>query len=226
LGKDGAFSDFSVLVGCFYYEIAGSWETNAGAALKQKGFRVDFVVEENEFINKISTHTHDVAWIISNERIDYNKSKFEDEVLKFHRSGRGLFIFGDNDPYYAHANVVLPAIANTRLVGNTPGCRVLSFGNPKTAGEFDESSLIFAGINYLLEGNTICYPESDGKLTHLATSTNNHPCISFLDSTKEHGRVVVDSGFTKLYCSWLDAGQARYVINVCVYLVDVENRFK
>jgi len=137
-----------------------------------------------------------------------------------------LFIFGDNDPYFAHANAVLPSIAGTILVGNTPGGRVISYGDPATAGEFDEKSLIFAGINYLFEGITICYPNSDGKLTHLARSTNDKPCISFMDSTEEHGRVVVDSGFTKLYCSWTSAGQARYIINVCVYLVDVERRFQ
>jgi len=113
----------------------------------------------------------------------------------------------------------------TTITGNTPGQRVLGYGKPNVPGEFDAEHLIFAGINYLYEGNTICYPESDGKLTHLATSSDGKPVISFMDSTTDHGRVIVDTGFTKLYCSWESAGQARYVVNATVYLVDVDRRF-
>jgi len=147
-------------------------------------------------------------------------------VLDFHYSGRGLFILADNDPAFTHANLILPEIANTKLVGNTAGGRVLGYGSAKTPGEFDQEHLIFSGINYLYEGVTICYPEKDGKLTHLATSTNEKPCISYMESNEEHGRVVVDTGFTKLYIDWKAAGQARYVVNACVYLTDIEGRVK
>lgn len=229
LGKDGAFKDFSVLVGCFYNPVMTSWQTNAGQALAQKGFRVTVVQDEKQFIQQLRSEPgFDVAWIISNSssRLSTDEQKdFVSAVINFHRSGRGLFIFGENAPYFVQANWVLPEIAGTVLCGDTPGARVLGYGSAKTAGEFDSEHLIFAGINYLYEGITICYPQSDGKLTHLATSSDNHPCISFLDSTEEHGRVLVDSGFTKLYCSWDSAGQARYVVNGTVYLVDVERRF-
>jgi len=225
LGKDGAFNDFSVLVGCFYHEVETVWSSNAGAALAKKGFRVDFTNKEEEFIQKLLKKEHDVAWIISTQSSSCSAEEFKKAVVSFHESGRGLFIWGDNHPYYVQANIVLPDIVGTKLVGMTPGERVLSYGDSKKAGEFDQNSLIFAGINYLYEGHTPCYPETDGKLTHLATSSNYKPCISFLDSTEKHGRVIVDSGFTKLYLSWTSAGQARYVVNACVYLVDVERRF-
>jgi len=124
---------------------------------------------------------------------------------------------------------VLPKIAGCTLVGNTPGGRILGYGNGLAPGEFDQDHLIFSGINYLYEGVTICYPEpvdhlARSSLVHLATSSNEHPCISHIESTEEHGRVIIDSGFTKLYCSWTSAGQARYVVNACVYLVDIERR--
>jgi len=229
LGKDGAFSDFSILVGCFYYEIPGSWNTNAGKALTQKGFRVTFTTVEQEFIKHLlSQSSFDVVWIISSNSTSLSLSEQQDfkaAVLNFHRSGRGLFIYGDNDPWYVHANWILPDIVGTKLVGNTPGHKVLSYGNGKVPGEFDSENLIFSGINYLFEGITICYPAEDGKLTHLATSSDGKACISFLDSTPEHGRVLVDTGFTKLYSQWDAAGQARYVVNGTVYLVDVERRF-
>jgi len=225
LGKDGAFNDFSVLVGCFYFEVAQVWENNAGAALSKKGFKVSYTTKEEEFIKELKKKEHDVAWIISSSSSSCSASEFRKAVMSFHESGRGLFIFGDNAPYFVQANLVLPDIVGTKLVDMTPGNRVLSYGDPKKPGEFDQNSLIFGGINYLYEGHSPCFPEKDGKLTHLATSTDGRPCISFLDSTKKHGRVIVDNGFTKLYMSWKSAGQARYVVNACVYLVDVERRF-
>jgi len=184
---------------------------------------------EKEFINLLETKQHDVAWIVSHCSSTLNeveKQRFTQVAFEYHKSGRGLFIFGDNDPYHVQANLILPTIANTRITGCTPGQKVLGFGRPNIAGEFDSENLIFAGINYLYEGHTICYPESDGKLTHIATSSDGKPCISFIDSIPGvHGRVVLDNGFTKLYMSWDSAGQARYVVNATVYLLDVEHRF-
>jgi len=203
LGKDGAFSDFSILVGSFYNQVTNSWHTNAGKALSQKGFRLTLVSNELEFIGKLKNENFDVAWIISdvsNPRLNPSQiEEFKTAVLNYHRSGRGLFIFADNDPAIVHPNWILPDIAGTRVIGNTPADKVLGYGTGSKPGEFDANHLIFAGINYLYEGVTICYPESDGKLTHLATSTDGHPCISFMDSTPEHGRVLLDTGFTKLF---------------------------
>jgi len=217
------------LVGCFYYEIPASWNNNAGKALTQKGFKVTFTTDERDFIKHLRSEPgFDVTWIISGNNSQLSSEEqldFKSAVLNFHRSGRGLFIYGDNVPWFFHANLILPDIVGTSLIGNTPGQRVLGYGTAKTPGEFDSEHLIFAGINYLFEGITICYPESDGKLTHLATSSDGKPCISFMDSTEEHGRVLVDTGFTKLYLQWDSAGQARYVVNGTVYLVDVERRF-
>jgi len=230
LGKDGAFSDFAILVGCFCNEVT-HWDHNSGKALSQKGFRITYVTEEREFIRQLKNGANgfDVTWIISSRSSSLNpieQAEFKTLVLNYHKTGRGLFIYGDNDPYFVQANWILPDLVGTTLVGDTPGGRVMSYGNGKTTGEFDANHLIFGGINYLFEGITICYPLAEGKLTHLATSSDGHPCISFLESTQEHGRVLLDTGFTKLYNNWNSAGQARYVVNVTVYLVDVERRFK
>jgi len=229
LGKDGAFSDFRILVGSFYHEVTNCWNANAGKALTQKGFKVTLTSNEHQFIKLLKNKPYDVTWIISNSETTLSLSEqdeFKTAVLNFHKSGRGLFIYGDNEPWTLHANWVLPDLVGTKISGDTPGRRVLGYGKPNVAGEFDSEHLIFAGINYLYEGATICYPEGDGKLTHLATSTDGHPVISFMDSTPGYGRVLVDNGFTKLYMSWDSAGQARYVVNGTVYLVDVERRFE
>jgi len=55
---------------------------------------------------------YDEAWIISNSSLDgtTTEDEFVTEVAKFHESGGGLFIWGDNAPWTAHAN---PALKKT-----------------------------------------------------------------------------------------------------------------
>jgi len=239
LGADGAFSDFSILVGCFYSEVLANWHTNAGSALKKKGFRVEITDRLGKFLKELDhkdmkSFPYDVVWMISGSQ-DVGKDdarRLRKRLSAVSRSGRGLFIFGDNAPYITHANVVLPHVAGCVLTGNTPGARVLGYGNGEVPGEFDSEHLVFAGINYLFEGITICYPENSEQeekipieLKTIATSSNGKPCISVVESTDEHGRVIVDTGFTKLYLNWKSAGQARYVVNATVWCVDVERRF-
>jgi len=155
-----------------------------------------------------------------------NESEFTKAVLNFHNKNRGLMIWGDNDPLFYHANLVLPEIAKCKLIGNDMCDQTLTYGDPNTIGCFDNTHICFSGVNNLYEGVTICYPDQIGKLRVLATSTYGEPCIACLESTSSTGRVIVDTGFTKLYPQfWSTAGQARYIVNACVWLVDVERRF-
>jgi hypothetical protein len=88
----------------------------------------------------------------------------EDAVLEHHRQKKGLMIWGDNDPYYAHANLILPEIAGCTLKGSDYAATVINYGKANETGKFDASHLIFAGINNLYEGITICFPNEQGKL--------------------------------------------------------------
>jgi len=123
------------------------------------------------------------------------------------------------------------------MYGNTYADKIISYGEPSKPGEFDAKHIIFSGINYLYEGVTICYPilPADGKpethskeyaknvgcLDVIATSSNGKPVILKMEKTNQNGRIIVDSGWTKLYqSSWSSVGQARYVVNACVWLVD------
>jgi len=137
---------------------------------------------------------------------------------------------GDNSPYYVHANLVLEQLVGCKLEGYTNGGRILDFGKSEQTGHFDENHVIFAGINHLHEGVTICYPDKPSKLKVLATSTDGKPCILNCERGQSNfsngGRIVIDSGWTKLYRDfWADAGQSRYVVNASVWLTDVETRF-
>src|SRR5262249_41097032 len=137
--------------------------------------------------------------------------------MKFHQQKRGLMIWGDNEPLFGQANQLLPALCGCKLTGNTyglssfnqqtfisymfPGDRVMGYGSPHTPGEFDEKSILFAGVNYLYEGITVCVPvKEDGSelpkdhpLTTVATSSNGKPVICAMERSEKGGRVVVDT---------------------------------
>jgi len=57
----------------------------------------------------------------------------------------------------------------------------------------------------------------------LAQSTDNNPVILCAENDSG-GRVVVDTGFTKLWVKWQSAGTDRYVCNATVWLLALEYR--
>eukprot|EP00696_Hemimastix_kukwesjijk_P018900 gnl/Hemi2/7997_TR2755_c0_g1_i1.p1 gnl/Hemi2/7997_TR2755_c0_g1~~gnl/Hemi2/7997_TR2755_c0_g1_i1.p1 ORF type:complete len:405 (+),score=144.48 gnl/Hemi2/7997_TR2755_c0_g1_i1:126-1340(+) len=233
LGQDGAFSDFSVLVGLFGAYLHADWPNTAGAALAKKGFRVTLLGPNDipKFIAELRSGRHDVAWIQSCQTFHSSPAGTEEDfkaaVLEFHQQKKGLMIWGDNAPLFVHANLVLPTIAGCTLTGDTPAGRILVAGHPNTPGNFDPEHLIFAGIERLYEGVTICYPTPvENAFKTLATSTDGNPCICVMERSEKGGRVVLDTGWTKLYQNfWTTAGQPRYVVNACVWLADIEARF-
>jgi len=194
---------------------------------------VTVVNEELAFMKLLQENEgqYDVVWVISNNTpiSKFDEQQFKTLLINQHTSGKGLMIYGDNDPYYYHSNLILPDLVGCTLVGNNYGTKTLAYGNSKVNGQFDKEHIIFAGINNLYEGVTICYPAQDSKLNVLATGSDGKPCILNCEVGKSNyengGRVVVDTGFTKLFVEyWATAGQARYVVNATVWLVDLEGR--
>jgi len=222
-------------------------------------------MKSKKFLKEIKSGKYRVVWILSsgggyidNWGIDsyrtFLKDKYKEEfissVVDYHKSGGGLFLWGDNEPYYYEMNLILKQISEfnndeknpsyIQFSGNTKADKVLSYGDPTKPGEFDKEHLIFSGINYLFEGITICYPVVQssvtdsfadpsvggvrgtlGKYDVLATSSNGKPVILKIEKNDGRGRVILDSGWTKLYkFGWSTVGQYRYVVNACVWLLD------
>jgi hypothetical protein len=230
LGCDGAFSDFGVLLGLFYQEL--DFKKEIGPALTKKGFKTlaFHSREEAKFVEALKTGNWDAVWVVSTSTFGASeevKKEFIEEILKHHKLGKGLFLWGDNDPFNCHANLVLPQIANCKLGGSDYASQLLSFGSGDAKQQFDSQHIVFAGINKLFEGITIAVPSpatgSSYDLKTLATSSHSHPCILYREDP-HLGRVIVDTGFTKLYINWDSAGQSRYVANANVWLLNIEDR--
>jgi len=229
LAKDGAFKGYSVLIGCFYHgeEVPDSIRDLSIPALQQKGFTVELSLTEQDFITNLKNKKFDCAWIISSNIIQGPKDDFYQTIMNYHKTGGGLFIFGDNDPFFEHANLLTPDIAGCSLEGNTPGGNTLVPGDPHTAGFFG-NHLITTGVTKLFEGVTICFPSILSKeLQVVGTSSNNHPLLVVKEAHGDCGRVVIDNGFTKLMASyWETAGTPRYISNCCAWLIHIESKVR
>jgi len=231
LAKDGAFEGFRLLIGSFCSELqVADINSLAGVELEKKGWKVKVVQNMADFTHSLRTENLHVAWIISDQKMKGDATDFSKAVHDFHLAGRGLMIWGDNDPYFAHANKLLGDMFAFNLMGYTPGGQELLLGPyPSVAGRFGKH-LVCSGIQRLNEGITICYPDHMPEGWSLVgTSSNGHPALLAKDAASVAvgaGRVVVDTGFTKLMKDyWTTAGTPRYVSNCCAWLA-LRERFK
>jgi uncharacterized protein YegL len=135
----------------------------------------------------------------------------------FVRSGNGLAIWADNEPFYADANLLAQALMGSSFAGNVEADRVMVPGPEPSAGRFIEHQLT-QGVNNLYEGITICTIRPAPGLTVLGQSHDGQLCLGCFE--REGQRIVLDTGFTKLYPDRLhrSAGLGRYLSNIAFWL--------
>ncbi len=236
LGVDGAFQNIKLLIGKFYNGEGFtkiSFENHVGNALNEKGFNWRCTEDEDDFLKSLPGY--DVAWVIGahpNWQFDpatgplkMKNVTFPDEVITFHKSGKGIMLWEDNDPVGgSHTTETLKKLFGITVEGNDPGRKnMVAAANCSNNTTFSKSHPVSTGINSLYEGITICRPTSvPAPLKVLATSSANHPNIMYVDehmTAANSGRVIIDCGFTKLYKEfWDTAGTARYVKNATCWL--------
>mmetsp|Transcript_38124 Transcript_38124/g.97415 ORF Transcript_38124/g.97415 Transcript_38124/m.97415 type:complete len:383 (-) Transcript_38124:137-1285(-) len=234
LARDGSFEGYCVLMGVFYmYEgLPEDLAERVIPELEKKGFLVDLSYSMDEFTALLKHDIYHVAWIVSGWTLELHDDadvveQFIQEVGSFHETGHGLMIWGENDPLFVHANLILHNLFDFMLTGDTPGNKNLCPGDPDQPGCFDRSHKVCAGIECLHEGITVCYPTkvpTDWRV--FGTSSDCKPVLLAKEAGSEvphisgTGRVIVDTGFTKIMRDqWDTAGTARYVINCTTWLV-------
>jgi len=94
--------------------------------------------------------------------------------------------------------------------------------------------LISSQLNRLYEGYTIAYlDKAPNLLSVLATSSDGNPVILFGANKNDKspgkieekfGRIVLDTGFTKLWKEWNTEGNPRYICNATVWLLGLDYR--
>jgi hypothetical protein len=220
LAVDGAFEGQTVAVLHFYTSEDFDFHLPK-AALKEKGFSVVRWVNAPPSVEELrkGLEKSSQLWLISGDHRLLTDAHIK--VIKtFFDAGHGVYIWGDNDPYYADANAVAEALLDASMDGNVPGGKVVGLRTHGKSIGVTEDILLTTGIEHLFEGITIATLHPAGELKPLLYGSAGNLVTSYYDS---HGkRAILDGGFTRLYCNWDTAGTARYVKNVAAWLANYE----
>ncbi|MEW5739819.1 MAG: phosphoribosyltransferase [Myxococcota bacterium] len=243
LAVDGAFAGQTVLI----IDQVGNTLENTRRALKEKGLAS--VVYPPGLTPPVAQLRADLekscqVWLISNDQ-----PRLSDEHLTalkaFFDAGHGVYVWGDNDPYYTDANrLASTLVPGLRMEGDLRGNQVVGVADGKRGkAGLRAGHLITTGLEHLYEGVTIAtvqFHGHDGKNLELYDgpggvtrsprlpdgftpllygSAGNLVTVAY---EKDGKRLVMDGGFTRLAVNWDDAGTARYVKNAAAWLVHAE----
>lgn len=192
------------------------------AALRKKGLTFSaFPGARSWNGTELSEKLADAAelWIIS-DTSPHLTSDALDVVEDFFHSGRGVYIWGDNEPYYADANLLLQRLFGIRMFGNTPGDQVVSICDATRNVGLIPGHFVTTGIQNVYEGITIAEVPTTEALQPLMYGSNGRVVTAFYD--EDGCRAIADGGFTRLYNKWDSAGTARFIVNAAAWLLNME----
>jgi hypothetical protein len=212
--QDGSVIEAKVVVLNLY---SGMNLSEPKAALERKGFTLIELRDCADLAARLANAAE--FWLISDSHRHLTPGAL-DAIESFFHDGRGLYIWGDNAPYFADANLVLQRLFNVAMFGDTPGDQVVSMlANGKTSG-LVPGHLVTTGLVNIYEGITIAEVPTTELLRPLVYGSNGRVVTAYFD----HGgrRAIVDGGFTRLYNKWESAGTDRYIVNAATWLLNIE----
>jgi len=220
LAVDGAFEGQTITV-LHLYTGEGFDFHLPQAALKEKGFSVYRFMNAPPTPEELKDALDKSCqfWLISSSYQMLTEEHVK--VIKdFFDAGHGVYIWGDNSPYYADANYLANALFGGEMLGNYMGNEVVGLKDKKTKSGLVQSHLITTGLQFVYEGITIASIQDNQMLKPLIYNSEGNIVAATYESNGK--RAILDGGFTRLYVSWDEAGTGRYVKNAAAWLVNVE----
>ena len=219
LAKDGSFDGHTILV-LHLYTGEGFDFVKPTAALVEKGFNVIRHTKPPP-ANQLRTEllAASQVWIISSQVRQLSEEHLN-IIDDFFQQGKGVYIWGDNDPYYVDANAVASKLLGCSMSGNSRGDKVVNEAMSNGQNGFIKHQ-ITTGLEFLYEGITIAQIKySEEQLIPILRGSDGHVVTACYDSDGK--RAILDGGFTRLFLQWDDAGTARFVKNAAAWLVNWE----
>ena len=216
LVKDGSFDNEKIYVlNCTGFPIDPYKN-----ALKRKGFSLieDVYAPGAQTLKSILKDTSQF-WLISGTGHPLENTVVS-VIQDYFEEGHGLYLWGDNDPYFVHSNQISQRLFGTTMSGNSPGDQVISLYDERKKNGVIPNHLISTGIVNIYEGGTIAEVHTNKLLTPLIYGSNGKVLAAYYD--QDGKRVIIDGGFTRLYYKWDSAGTDRYIVNAAVWLVNME----
>ncbi len=220
LAVDGAFKGQTIAVLHFYTGEGFDFHLPK-QALAEKGFSVYRWINQApspEELRKALKKSCQL-WIISGSTRHLTKKHLQ-VIKEFFDSGKGVYIWGDNQPYYSDANAVAKVLFNGEMKGNLMGNKTVGLQQKKGQPGLLRDHLLTTGLEHIYEGITIATIQPNDALTPLIRGSAGNLVAAFYDHNGK--RAILDGGFTRLYINWDTAGTARYVKNAAAWLVNYE----
>ncbi|MDX2361478.1 MAG: hypothetical protein QNK23_11780 [Crocinitomicaceae bacterium] len=221
LATDGAFEGNTVAV-LHLYTGEGFDFAEPKAALEQKGFSVFRWIDNPPSPEELRESLKNACqlWVISS-----HVRKLTDEhaevIKEFFESGKGLYIWGDNEPFYADANFLTQKLFGTTMNGNLEAGQTVGVsGEASNRAGIVDGHLISTGVANMYEGITIATVKPTQELSALVYGSADNMVTAIYEHDGK--RAIIDGGFTRLYYAWDTAGTGRYVKNAAAWLVNYE----
>ncbi|MBO5312945.1 MAG: hypothetical protein J6B29_03165 [Clostridia bacterium] len=218
LAEDGAFTGYSIVL----LNLCNECNFNQPrVALEKKGFKIT----EFTTLPPISTlkplldDDRSQLWIVSH-RVPFMNNDYVTLICNYFYSGHGVYIWGDNDPYYQDANLILQRLFGSCLYGDYIGQQVLGIQERNNQPGIIANHPITTGIASFFEGITISTVSLTGGLSPLIYNSECNVVTAYYD--RDDRRVLVDGGFTRLCHRWDTAGTDRYIVNAASWLTNIE----
>ena len=236
LSPDDAFKGETIAILQLYGQ-EGLTFASPSVALSRKGFKIlhwTALPPLAEF--KAGLRIACQLWVISGRTVSVT-APYIDAIKGLVHAKKGLFLWGDNDPYFADVNAILKALPETSelsLAGNYMGDQVLQEQTEvasETGGRYTDGGvgfrkhLVCTGLESLYEGITISNVQGPASQRRALIKSSDNRIVTACHD-RSQCRVIVDGGFTRLMEDrWLrTAGTERFVTNAACWLYNFEGR--